>query len=67
MTELSRLPTQSESSERLIADAYRFASEVGLAMLNADESANNISEWHRQLFLLLRLFVPDVLSNEHRQ
>jgi hypothetical protein len=66
MTELPRLPTQSENRERLIADAYRFAGEVGLAMLDADEGANNVVEWHRQLFLLLRLFVPDVFSDEHR-
>jgi hypothetical protein len=59
--------TLPQSKQQLVADAHRLAGAVGLAMLEADESAKNITEWHRALFMLLQLFCPDGFAHELRK
>ena len=36
-------------------------------MLEDGESASNICEFHRQFFLVLRLFCPGLFDQQHRQ
>jgi hypothetical protein len=68
MAALSQLPSKTDSSKDVIASAYRLAGSIGLRMLDDGETSGNICEFHRQFFLVLRLFCPDLFNDQqHRQ